>query len=112
MIAIVNARKHMEAKDIEAKGAAISKAITIIDSGLRASLNLQAGGDVAQNMHALYGYMTERLQFAHLKNDPTVLKEVYVLLNDLRTAWDAIAPEINKTSQPSSGIAPMGPVKA
>ena len=112
MIAIVNARKHMEAKEIEAKGAAISKAITIIDSGLRASLNLQEGGDVAQNMNALYGYMTERLQLAHLKNDPTVLKEVYVLLNDLRTAWDAIAPEANKTGQSGMGIASLNAVKA
>ena len=112
MIAIVNARKHMEAKEVEAKGAAISKAIAIIDSGLRGSLNLQEGGDVAQNMNALYGYMTDRLQLAHLKNDPTVLKEVYVLLNDLRTAWDAIAPEANKTGQSGMGIAPLNAVKA
>lgn len=112
MIAIVNARKHMEAKDIEAKGAAISKAIAIIDSGLRGSLNLKDGGDVAQNMFALYGYMTERLQLAHLKNDPAALKEVYVLLNELKTAWDAIGPQVNNNASASMGVVQLGSVKA
>lgn len=113
MIAIVNARKHMEAKEFEAKGAAISKAITIIDTGLCASLNMQEGGEVAQHMQALYLYMTQRLQMAHLKNDPNILKEVYVLLNDLRTAWDAIGPQVNNTAQASNaGTVSVGAVKA
>ncbi len=61
MIAILRAQNHMQAGQIVEKGQAISKAISIIDSGLHASLNLEAGGEVAKNLDALYGYMTQQL---------------------------------------------------
>lgn len=93
LVAITNAKVHMEKKEISAKGNAISKAITIIDSGLRSSLNMQAGGEIARNMNALYEYMTTRLQMAHLKNDPALLNEVYGLLSELKSAWDGIHPQ-------------------
>jgi len=93
MIAILRAQTHMQAGQITEKGQAISKAISIIDSGLHASLNLEAGGEVAQNLDALYGYMTQQLTQAHLRNDPALLQEVHGLLGDLKSAWDAIAPQ-------------------
>lgn len=93
MIAILRAQNHMQAGQITEKGQAISKAISIIDSGLHASLNLEAGGEVAQNLDALYGYMTQQLTQAHLRNDPALLQEVHGLLGDLKSAWDAIDPQ-------------------
>ncbi len=90
LLAIVKAEKHMAAGEIAEKGKAISHAMNIIGQGLRASLNLKEGGELAENLNALYLYMGERLLEAHLKNDPAQLQEVYRLLLDLKSAWDAI----------------------
>lgn len=82
---------HMQNGDIPAKGTAISKAMAIIENGLRASLDLKTGGEIAANLDALYDYMGRRLLQANLKNDPAMLNEVLALLTDLLGAWNAIA---------------------
>ena len=92
LLALSMAQLHMKAGDIEKKGLAISRAIMLIDSGLRASLDKKAGGTIAENLDALYGYMNQRLLMANLKNQPELVVEVHALLKDLKTAWDAIAP--------------------
>ena len=96
MIAILKARQHMATGNVTEKGTAINHAVSIIDSGLRDCLNIQDGGEIAQNLSALYSYMTQRLSVAHLENDPQKLQEVYKLLADLKTTWDAIAPQAAK----------------
>ncbi len=95
------ALQHMKAGDIEKKGLAISKAIMIIDSGLRASLDKKVGGEIAENLDALYAYMSQRLMMANLKNQPEILEEVHSLLKDLKSAWDAIGPAHKLPRQPS-----------
>lgn len=106
-IAILRAQQHMQAGQIAEKGQAISKAISIIDSGLHASLNLEAGGEVAQNLDALYGYMTQQLTQAHLRNDPALLQEVHGLLTELKSAWDAIDPQLPARTAADAGT-PQG----
>lgn len=90
--AVSLARIHMEAGDTPQKGAAISKAIDLIGNGLNASLDMEAGGELAERLSALYDYMTQRLLFANLKNNLAALNEVYELLGSLRDAWAQIAP--------------------
>lgn len=92
MAALSLARIHMEAGDVSNKGVAISKAIDLIANGLRASLDMEAGGELAERLSALYAYMTQRLLFANLKNSVAVLDEVAELLGGLREAWAQIAP--------------------
>lgn len=99
MVAIASAIQQMQAGDIPAKGKSISKAITIIDSGLRASLDKKVGGEVALNLDALYEYMGDRLVIANLKNQQSALEEVYQLLKGLKDAWEAIAPTADKVAQ-------------
>ena len=102
LIAIRKAEQHMLAGEIAEKGAAISKAMSIVDSGLRSVLNLKEGGDLAQNLNALYVYIYERLAQAHLKNDPALLQEAYKLLAELKSAWDQIGPQ-------GQAVAPVSP---
>lgn len=92
LLAIANAKNSMLRKDIPAKGLAISKAISIIDEGLNASLDKNVGGELAQNLSSLYDYLVLRLLAANLKNDPAALDEVSRLLSELRDAWEAIRP--------------------
>ncbi|BCR06598.1 flagellar protein FliS [Desulfuromonas versatilis] len=69
---------------------AISKAIAIITE-LSNTLDFEVGGEIAENLDGLYGFMTRELTSANLKNDPEPLKVVTRLLKDLRATWlDAI----------------------
>jgi flagellar secretion chaperone FliS len=99
LVAISGALSHMKAGNIPEKGQAISKAILIISSGLRASLNKEVGGQIALNLDALYQYMTEKLLFANLKNQPEALEEVHRLLSEIRDAWMAIDTTAQTTEQ-------------
>jgi flagellar protein FliS len=91
-IALTTASQQMTAGNIAAKGQAISKAIMIIDNGLRASLDKTVGGDIAIKLDSLYEYMSNQLLNANLKNDPALVEEVQGLLEDIKGAWIAITP--------------------
>ena len=89
--AVAAASLHMQRHEVAAKCQAISKAIAIIDGGLKASLDLNVGGKMAQNLSDLYAYMTQRLLEANLNNDAKALDEVAQLLLQLGSAWEGIA---------------------
>lgn len=110
LLAIANAKNGIMRKDIPAKGAAISKAITIINEGLNASLDKNVGGPLAQNLSSLYEYMCTRLIVANLKNDMAALNEVARLLADLKEAWEDIRPNAVQAapqSKPASNAQPV-----
>ena len=90
----------MRARDIATKGAAISKAIELIESGLIASLDDKAGGELARRLRELYRYMIQRLLLASVRNDPAGLDEVARLLNDLKEAWATIEPKAAEGRKP------------
>ncbi|NTV69452.1 MAG: flagellar export chaperone FliS [Azonexaceae bacterium] len=92
LAAVSLARIQMQGGQIPEKGAAISKAIDLITNGLRASLDMEAGGELAERLAALYEYMAQRLLFANLKNNVAALDEVSELLGSLREAWAQITP--------------------
>lgn len=106
--AVTKAKFHMGKKEISAKGEAISKAIAIIDEGLNLSLDVKAGGELAENLRSLYEYMCHRLLQANLKNDVDALDEVAKLLSELRGAWAAI----EKSPEVSNGTAVARPREA
>jgi flagellar protein FliS len=78
----------------EAKCHAIGRAARIIDEGLRAALNLREGGELAADLHALYGYLTTRLTLANLRNDEKLIVECQRLVTPLRDAWLEIGPRV------------------
>jgi flagellar protein FliS len=90
LLAISNAKMHVELGNTAARGASISHAISIINDGLKVGINFEAGGELAQNLWALYEYMTYRLVQANLKADRAALDEVEGLLKDIKGAWDTI----------------------
>lgn len=76
-------------QDIAEKGQKIGRAIAIID-GLRASLDKDNGGEIAENLDDLYDYMQRRLLDANINSDVEILDEVTGLIKDIREAWVAI----------------------
>lgn len=113
LAALLGAKVNMAAGNIAAKGSAISKAITIIDNGLRASLDRGAGGEIADNLDALYDYMSRRLLQANLQNDVAIVEEVHRLLADLRSAWVAIGDNAGQAAPvPAATAMPKAPTLA
>ncbi|HDJ1441194.1 TPA: flagellar export chaperone FliS [Serratia rubidaea] len=90
--ALSRARILMEQGNITGKGQALSKAINIIDNGLKSGLDHQQGGEIAAQLDALYDYMKRRLLQANLHNDLLALDEVAKLLENIADAWRQIGP--------------------
>jgi flagellar protein FliS len=89
------ARGAMAAGDIEAKGAAISKAVRIVEEGLRSALNQKDGGALAHDLNELYQYINKRLTYANAKNDVAAIEECRRLITPIKEAWEAIGPQVN-----------------
>ena len=90
LLALANARRFMASGATADKGAAISKALLIVGGGLKASLDVAQGGEIAANLFALYEYMEQRLIEANLHNDADRVAEVMGLLRELQGAWQEI----------------------
>lgn len=108
LLAIANAKNGMMRRDVAAKGTAISKAISIIEDGLNASLDKKVGGELAQNLSSLYEYMARRLLSANLNDDMAALDEVAGLLNELKGAWDGIG----RPADTPATVSPTAPAPA
>ncbi|QNI01529.1 flagellar export chaperone FliS [Halomonas sp. SH5A2] len=88
--AIRAARIHMQAGNSAEKGRSISKALDIVNNGLAAALDLEQGGDIAEQLGSLYSYIARLLLTANLRNDEASLDEAERLLEDIASAWREI----------------------
>ncbi len=95
---VAQARGALRARQIEAKGRAISRALAIIDEGLHAGLNLSAGGPLAAELDELYTYVALRLTQANMRNDESALDECVALMEPIRSAWAQIGPQAANSS--------------
>lgn len=88
--ALIRARLFMQDGNIEGKGSSISKAINIIEAGLKEGLAENRGDELADNLLDLYNYMTRRLLQANLHNDVEAVEEVEGLLRNIADAWKEV----------------------
>ena len=94
------AKGHMEREEVREKGNNLGVAISII-SMLQASLNHKANARMSANFDELYGYMMRRLLEANLRNDSKIIDEVSGLLQELKSAWDAITDQVDGEAAPA-----------
>lgn len=80
------AKGCIERKEFEGKAEHMSRASAIV-MNLRDTLDLEVGGEVADNMYSLYDYMLQRLTDATIQNSVKILDEVISLLTPIRDAW-------------------------
>ena len=85
--ALVRARLFMQDNNQQGKGVSLSKAINIIENGLRVSLDEESKDELTQNLIALYSYMVRRLLQANLRNDVSAVEEVEELMRNIADAW-------------------------
>jgi len=96
---VATAKGQIDRGDMEGKSRHITWAISIIN-GLRSSLDMKTGGEIATNLEDLYSYMTRRLIDANVDNSTEALDEVSGLMVEIKSAWDAM-PEHVRNPEPS-----------
>lgn len=89
--ALVRARLFLQDGNIEGKGLSLSKAINIIENGLRQGLAEESADELTTNLLSLYAYMVRRLLQANLRNDVEAIVEVEALLRNIADAWKEVA---------------------
>ncbi|CAH6661754.1 MULTISPECIES: flagellar export chaperone FliS [Pseudocitrobacter] len=85
--ALVRARLFMQDNQLEGKGLSLSKAINIIENGLKVGLDENSRDELTLNLISLYSYMVRRLLQANLHNDVAAVEEVEGLLRNIADAW-------------------------
>jgi flagellar secretion chaperone FliS len=95
------AQEHIENKNIEGRSRSINKCIAII-SELQCSLNLNNGGDIARSLDRLYDYMKTRIFAASAQQSAQPLAESEALLENLRSAWRALAEQTSEGAEPAN----------
>lgn len=89
--ALVRARLFLQDGNIVKKGESLSKAINIIDNGLKQGLDEGSDDELTRNLASLYRYMVHRLLRANLDNDIGGIEEVEALLRNIADAWKEVA---------------------
>jgi flagellar protein FliS len=90
--AMTQGKGALASRDVPTKCAALTKAVRIVDEGLKAALNLNDGGELALNLADLYTYIAKQLTLANVRNDMQAIDECHRLLAPLRDAWVSITP--------------------
>jgi flagellar secretion chaperone FliS len=90
---VMQAKGHMSRGEVTAKGEQLGKALGLLE-GLTLSLDVEQGGQIAENLALLYEYMSRTLVRANLHDDPALLDEVAELLRQLKTGWEGIPVEL------------------
>ena len=80
----------LEQGDYASKGNRIAKATDIILE-LNTVLDMDKGGQIAQNLRSLYNFMQQHLSEANLKKDAAMVQDVINLLEELKQGWQAVA---------------------
>ena len=80
------AKGCIERKDFAGRSEHLSRTTAIL-LNLRDTLDLSTGGEVADNLFALYDFMVQRLTDANMQNSLKIVDEVISLLSPIRDAW-------------------------
>lgn len=82
-------KNNMPLAEVVAKGKSLGKAIRLINQ-LNATLDMERGRQIAENLRALYLYMLERLTQANIANDPRIVAEAASLVRKVKSGWDKV----------------------
>jgi flagellar protein FliS len=81
------AKKKYVSGEYEAKAKALQKTGDILDE-LLCALDLKKGGQIAENLKALYIYMRRRIVEGDTNREVGILDEVTGMLEELKHAWE------------------------
>ena len=91
--AMKRAEIYVQSGNIPRRGEMISRAINIIDNGLRAGLDHEKGGQIAEELESLYEYISRTLLEANVTKSGEKLPHLIALMTEMSETWQAIAPQ-------------------
>ena len=68
------------------------------------SLNVEAGGELANQLRRLYDYFDRRLTESNIKKDPDDIQEVISRVTVLRTAWATMLKGTDHSTAVGAGV--------
>lgn len=83
----------IENKNNEEKIKLVDKSVRILQEGLLAPLDKAKGGELAENLAALYEYCINQLVLANIRSDISLVQEVQQLMLPVANAWKEISPQ-------------------
>ncbi len=89
LMRVNSAKGAISRNDYQEKSVQISKAVGIV-GGLIDGLDMEKGGETAENLNSLYGYINSRLFEASSENNLEILEEVSGLMKEVQSAWNEI----------------------
>ncbi len=97
--------EKIPAKDIEVVSNHILKTQEIITE-LMAALDLEAGGEIAQNLLSIYSYFNQQLLQANIKKDYKALIPVRDMMVELHAVWKEVVAQqpARSSSEVSAGV--------
>jgi len=79
--------------DIKSKVNNIQKATDIL-LALDSALDMEKGGEIAQNLRDLYRFSHQQILVAHAKNDIKLLEDIIEILETLKSGWEELEQKI------------------
>lgn len=90
--AMLRAKIYFDQGNIARRGEMISRAINIIDNGLRSALNHEVGGKISEELESLYEYVSRNLLLFNLNQTPEELPHLIEIMSNISTTWKEIEP--------------------
>ncbi len=72
-----------------AVGEALGKALAILGE-LRASLDMEKGGEISRDLNRLYEFSSDRILAANMERRPEPVEHTLTVLRTLKEGWDGI----------------------
>lgn len=93
------AREAVARRDVQTRHQAVSRTLAIV-AELQRTLDLEAGGSIAESLDRLYAFVVERLMEASMKQDVKPLDEAIRVMSTLREGWVDIAAPSRQATGP------------
>lgn len=93
-------KECFEKKQFEEKARHFIRAQNFL-AELLSSLNMEAGGEIAQNLSAIYNFCLKELILADVNRDMNLIDNIINILSELRSAWAQInaKPQANEVPE-------------
>lgn len=100
----MEATKHaMKEGDLYRQNENCQKAQNIV-AELMASLDMARGGEMAQNLFALYTFVYDRLVQANVEDSTVYLEQAQKVMSDLRESWVALEAQQGLVGSGAGGV--------
>ena len=93
LTALANAKGCIARKDIESRAKQLNKANSIV-MGLQDFLDVEKGGEIAENLSALYNYIIRGIIQANREQSEEKIQELINLLLELKQGWNGMPLDV------------------